>query len=238
MTVSGAGSGSTRGLDTESGFVFASSGKPAGRSYLSNTGRYRDHVEGEATADSQPFPLLRLPSRAKRLPRIWRPSEPGGAALRAEQLRKVRSGGSFIPPSLEGTVVFPGFDGGGEWGGPAFDPETGLLYVNSNEMTFILRLVRRPGTKGLGSSGEVYSGNCASCHRADRRGSPPEFPSLVGIGKKYKEEEISKIMREGRGRCQTSPTWGGEVIEALARLLATGQDTTLPRQSRPSCQLL
>ena len=34
------------------------------------------------------------------------------------------------------TVVFPGFDGGAEWGGSAFDPDTGLLYVNANEMAW------------------------------------------------------------------------------------------------------
>ncbi len=38
-----------------------------------------------------------------------------------------------------GSIVFPGYDGGGEWGGPAFDPETGLLYVNANEMAWLLR---------------------------------------------------------------------------------------------------
>ena len=48
----------------------------------------------------------------------------------------------FDPPSKEGTVIFPGFDGGAEWGGPAFDPTTGLLYVNANEMAWILTMVK------------------------------------------------------------------------------------------------
>ena len=49
--------------------------------------------------------------------------------------------GMFEPPSLEGTIVFPGFDGGAEWGGVAFDPASGLLYVNSNEMPWIVKLI-------------------------------------------------------------------------------------------------
>jgi quinoprotein glucose dehydrogenase len=212
---------------TKSGFVFVLE-RETGRPLFPI--EYRKvpatDVEGEVTAETQPFPLLPAPfARQMFTPDIVTKRTPEAQRAVLEQLRKVRSGGQFTPPSLEGTVVFPGFDGGGEWGGPAFDPETGLLYVNSNEMVFILRLVRRPGTKGLGSSREVYSGNCASCHHADRRGSPPEFPSLVGIGKKYTEEEISKIVREGRGRMSNFAYLGQEVIVALARLLATGQDT-------------
>src|SRR4029453_7254339 len=57
------------------------------------------------------------------------------------RFRQVRSGGQWVPPSREGTVIFPGFDGGGEWGGAAFDEETGLLYVNGNEMPWILTMV-------------------------------------------------------------------------------------------------
>ena len=49
-----------------------------------------------------------------------------------------------MPPSREGTVIFPGFDGGAEWGGSAFDPETRLLYVNANEMPWILEMRALP----------------------------------------------------------------------------------------------
>ena len=57
-----------------------------------------------------------------------------------------RAAASSCPGSREGTVIFPGYDGGAEWGGAAFDPETALLYVNANEMAWILSLVnsRRP----------------------------------------------------------------------------------------------
>src|SRR2546430_8396512 len=70
--------------------------------------------------------------------------QPEAQRAALERFRAVRSGGQFDPPSLQGTIVFPGLDGGGEWGGAAFDPETALLYVNSNEMPWVLRLVPRP----------------------------------------------------------------------------------------------
>src|SRR6185369_3820494 len=63
----------------------------------------------------------------------------------------------FTTPNLTGTIIFPGVDGGGEWGGPAFDPESGLLYVNSNEMGWILKMLPREDKS-------VFGANCASCH--------------------------------------------------------------------------
>ena len=39
---------------------------------------------------------------------------------------------SFPSPVGKPTIIFPGFDGGAEWGGPAVDPKTGMLYVNAN----------------------------------------------------------------------------------------------------------
>jgi quinoprotein glucose dehydrogenase len=100
-----------------------------------------------------------------------------------------------------------------------------VLYVNSNEMAWILRLVRRPGTKGLASSRQVYAANCANCHRQDMRGSPPEFPALIGIRKKYKEDEIARIIREGRGRMPSFAYLRRNVIRAVAHFLASGKDT-------------
>ena len=58
-----------------------------------------------------------------------------------KRLAGYHTGNIFNPPSKEGTVIFPGFDGGGEWGGPAFDPSTGLLYVNASEMPWVLTMV-------------------------------------------------------------------------------------------------
>jgi quinoprotein glucose dehydrogenase len=104
----------------------------------------RSDVDGEQLARAQPFathpaPFLRQQLTENMLTR--RTPEAHAAVLK--RFKEVRSGPQFTPPSLEGTVVFPGFDDGAEWGGQAFDPETGLYYVNSNEMPWILRLVPR-----------------------------------------------------------------------------------------------
>ena len=68
------------------------------------------------------------------------------AALK--QYRKIRASGAFNPPSLQGTLVVPGFYGGAGWPGASFDPTTGVLYVNSNNVLHILTLVEAEPGKG------------------------------------------------------------------------------------------
>ena len=71
-------------------------------------------------------------------------------------LRTLDFGGRFTPPSLKGTVVFPGFSGGAEWGGQAYDPETHIFYINANEMPWILRLVPPSAMRRATKASAVY----------------------------------------------------------------------------------
>jgi len=195
----------------------------------------RSEVDGEVTASTQPFPLKPTPFARQMLTEDMltrRTPEAHEAAL--AQFRKIRSAGQFVPPSFEGTVVFPGFDGGGEWGGAAFDPATGLLYVNANEMAWILRLVERPKTEGRTSGRQLYLANCASCHRQDLHGSPPDFPSLVNIGNRYSEPEIRTITREGRGRMPAFAQLSRPEMHALVHFLLTGDDTAVEARTSAS----
>lgn len=196
-----------------------------------------DGVDGEKLAETQPLPALPPPFARQILTAemlTTRTPEASKAAL--ELFRKIRSNGQFEPPSFEGTVIFPGFDGGGEWGGAAFDPETGLLYVNSNEMAWILRLIEKPAPKPSELSGKsLYESNCASCHGGDLRGSPPEFPALVSLGKKYTDSEVRTVIRQGIGRMPAFARIGGDAIRAIATYILTGEDTKASSaESKPS----
>ena len=122
----------------------------------------------------------------------------------------------FEPPTERGIIVFPGFDGGAEWGGAAFDPDSALLYVNSNEMPWIVRLIPNNDTS-------LYKVNCASCHREDRKGSP-SAPSLESIGDRRSRDDIATIIREGTGRMPAFPDMGGRNIADLVEFLITGKD--------------
>ncbi len=191
-------------------------------------------VNGEVAAATQPFPLKPAPFARQILTAdIVTSRTPEARRVVLDQLGKLRSDGQFTPPSLQGTVLFPGFDGGAEWGGPAFDPETGLLYVNSNEMAWILRLVERPKITGQPTARQTYATICANCHRLDMQGSPPEFPSLVRVADKYSEGEMAQIIREGRGRMPSFAPLGQSLIKALAHLLATREDSAVAPPSDP-----
>jgi quinoprotein glucose dehydrogenase len=141
---------------------------------------------------------------------------PEAHAAVLEKFRSVDSNGIYTPPSLRGTMLFPGTDGGGERGGAAFDPDTGLLYVNSSEQPWIIRLVTHD-TRSL------YKNNCGGCHGDDLKGAPPTFPSLVDIGKRRAREGLVSIIREGTGRMPGFDYLGRNVNE-IVEFLITGED--------------
>ncbi len=139
-----------------------------------------------------------------------------------EKLARIKHGPQFTPPSREGTIVYPGFDGGAEWGGQAFDPATGLYYVNANEMAWVLRIIPRP--TGVVDAKGLYGKYCASCHRPDLKGTPPEFPNLVNIGAKLSTDEIRTVIREGAGRMPGFPDLNRLELRALVNYLAAGSN--------------
>ena len=182
-------------------------------------------VDGEKTSPTQPLPLKPAPfARQQVTEAILTQRTPEAHAAVLEQFRKLRSGGQFTPPSREGTIVFPGFDGGGEWGGSAWDPETGLLYINANEMAWILRLVPR-GEATAGMTGrDLYRQNCSGCHRADLKGSPPEFPSLVSVASRRTSEQILDTVSHGQGRMPGFAHLGSAKLNAIVKFVTTGEN--------------
>jgi quinoprotein glucose dehydrogenase len=192
-------------------------------------------VDGEKLADTQPLPLLPPPVARQVLTEdmLTRRTPEAHAAV-LERFRKLRSVGQFDPPSAQGGIVFPGFDGGPGWGGAAFDPETGLLIVNSNEIPCILRLVERP-RKVLPTAKNLYQRDCASCHGRDLLGSPPEFPALTNMSRKYNEAEMRTLIRKGVGRMPGFPALSDEAAQAVARYLLTGEDVKIaPEKAGPA----
>jgi quinoprotein glucose dehydrogenase len=173
-------------------------------------------VDGELLAERQPYPVKPPPFARQGLTEdMLTKRTPEAHAAVLAQFKKL-SKGFFAPPSFEGTIVFPGFDGGGEWGGAAFDPDTALLYVNSNEMPWIVKIIPNTDTS-------LYNAKCATCHREDRKGSP-DAPSLIGIGDRLARDRIAAIIREGTGRMPGNPDMGGGNINDLVSFLVTGVD--------------
>jgi quinoprotein glucose dehydrogenase len=116
-----------------------------------------------------------------------------------QEFREFRSAGQFVPFAVgKDTVVFPGFDGGAEWGGPAVDAETGILYVNANDLPWTGALAENTGEQKGGQG--VYLSQCSICHRDNRAGAPPEIPSLLYVGDRRSRKEIADIIGKGKGR--------------------------------------
>ncbi|AHG89770.1 Pyrrolo-quinoline quinone beta-propeller repeat-containing protein [Gemmatirosa kalamazoonensis] len=177
-------------------------------------------LPGDRAAPTQRFPVSPPPFTRQAL--TERDLTTRTPAAHAAALRTFRAYGTahpFDPPNERGTIIYPGVDGGGEWGGPAFDPETGLLYVNANEMAWVLKLVPR-------SDRSLYAANCAGCH-GDRRQGSAMAPSLVDVGARRTREQILQIVREGTGRM---PAFGaamdGRAMNDIVSYLLTGHDAS------------
>ncbi len=188
----------------------------------------RSRVDGEAAAGSQPLPTAPAPyARQLLTDALLTRRTPEAHAAVLTDYQRMRSGGAFVPFSLGvETVIFPGFDGGAEWGGAAFDPETALLFVNSNEMPWRASLA--PSEKAT-SGRAVYLRDCAVCHRDDLKGTPPQFPSLVGIGRRKTDAELSTVVRNGTARMPGFPKLSDDVVRALVGYMARGENRELSK---------
>ncbi len=181
-------------------------------------------VPGEVTSPTQPVPLEPVPYARQRLTEDMLTNRtPEAHAWAVQEFRGYHSDGPFVPLDFgRQTVVFPEYDGGAEWGGSAVDPNTGVIYINSNDIAMTGSVVSRDVSGGLGV--QTYRNQCAVCHGIDRTGSPPTFPSLVDVSTRYTSKQIADIIHEGRGRMSSFPGLQGDVLDALLEYLRTGKD--------------
>ena len=167
-------------------------------------------LDGEATWPTQPWPTAPPPFSRQRL------TADNVRPFARERLERLRSDGPFTPPSREGTVILPGFDGGGEWGGAAYDPETTTLYVNASEMPWVLTMVEVED--GAVHSGRLaYSVHCGTCHGADRGGDPiGVYPALTSLDD---ESYARDVIRDGQGVMPSFEHLDDEALESLIAYL-------------------
>ncbi len=143
------------------------------------------------------------------------------------KFRAFRSQGQFVPLTIgKDTVVFPGFDGGAEWGGPAVDPETSVIYINSNDLAWTGALAENTPARDVKT---LYETQCAVCHGEDRKGNPPNIPSLRGVAATpLKKQLMANTIQDGKGRMPDFPILSGEQIWALVDYVNSGENKTLP----------
>jgi len=152
----------------------------------------QDGVPGEQPSPTQPFPLAPPPFTRQGISvdDAWG-FTPIDRADCKKKLEAHRLGGLYTPPSIEGTIMFPGLTGGGNWGGGAYDTSSGLMVINSTRIPAMIRLV--------------------PADEAENRAKPVS-PSLSGFvfpqsGAAYKAE--TTFIFSSLGAPCTKPPWGG-----------------------------
>lgn len=159
-------------------------------------------LQGESTWPTQPLPVKPAPfARQLFTYDLITDISPESHREVLNRFAQIRPHTPFQPPSEEGTIIFPGFDGGAEWGGAATDPE-GILYVNANEMPWILTMVktRTQGEAPLASGKAIFTQICAACHGLDRKGNAAQnVPTLEKLEERVKKADALALLETGRG---------------------------------------
>jgi quinoprotein glucose dehydrogenase len=156
---------------------------------------------GEVSSPTQPFPTAPPPfarqsfTEADINPYI---SEEDQAKVR-EILRSSRNEGLYTPPSLQGTIMIPGHNGGANWGSSAVDPQNGRLYVVSKELptTANLRVPQPPGAGGGPPGGPPGGGNRA----------PPAPPPNAGPDFIPYTAPVDFMIQPSTGLSAIGPPW-------------------------------
>ena len=100
-------------------------------------------VPGERTSPTQPFPTKPPPfSKQGFTEEDVIDFTPEVKRLALEEIRRYRVGPLYTPPSVQGTITMPGAIGGGGWGGGAFDPSSGILYVKATNNPALSKVSR------------------------------------------------------------------------------------------------
>ena len=130
-------------LATKMGFVFVLD-RTDGRPLLTVEQRPvpASDVPGERASPTQRFAAIRLHPTEPAWPKIWNRT-PDHLRRCRRMLEGVRYDGIFTPPSVAGTLLYPGNAGGSNWGSMAVDPKRGVMLVAVNRLPTVVKLVPR-----------------------------------------------------------------------------------------------
>lgn len=147
-------------------------------------------VPGEAASPTQPFSAL--PPLISHAPLT--PDDAWGLTFWdrdkcRERMAGLRSEGIFTPPSFEGSILFPAYTGGPNWGGLAFDPERQLVIATVIELPAVVTLADRDRLSAMARSGEF---------------GESEFAPMTGTPYGMRRE----VLMSPLGIPCTAPPWG------------------------------
>ena len=188
-------------------------------------------VPGEVAAKQQCLPIKPAPFARQLLTGdLLTERTPEMHRWALDRFQTFRSEGQFVPFGLKKpTVVFPGFDGGAEWGGAALDPETGILYVNANDIAWTGELAENtPAENQQNTSKALYTSQCAVCHGETMAGSPPAIPALTTVAQRMSAKDVASTIRNGKGRMPGFANLSDDQLSALVSYVVTGGEKSSP----------
>ncbi len=148
-----------------------------------------------------------------------KPDEYSNISPEAEAFSKRRLAeadlGWLTPPNTKG-IIYYGVHGGAEWPGPAYDPERKLLFINSNQTPWFVKM-REVVASHEGS--QLYSNHCVSCHGWNR-GGVADNPALTDLNQRYDSVGIlESILRARVGEHDDYPELDNRAILEVSEFL-------------------
>jgi quinoprotein glucose dehydrogenase len=190
-------------------------------------------LQGEKAWPTQPFPTKPPPLMRQRYTEADSSNiSPETHQMTLDRIRVSPNFGAFPAPSLNETVMFPGFDGGMEWGGAAVDPD-GIYYVNINEIPWLLQMVETRQADGskLIPGERDYMIYCGMCHGRDMKGNlAAEFPPLIDVAQRMTHAEIEHITRHGGGRMPGYATMPEAQLTAILNYVLNAEPPSASRE--------
>lgn len=198
---------------------------------------YISELKGEQLSPTQPIPSFFKPFTRQQFKEedLLKDLIPDSSyQIILKKYRELKTDNMFNPPSAQGTLELPGFNGGSEWGGITYDPETGIMYINANVSPFIISKMNIDSSKLVESSysskrrgnvipnnatnlqaGQVlYKMNCQPCHGPEMKGSFGNVPALIGL--KFPMSTVEGIISNGYGTMYAHTDLGPSEVSAIA----------------------
>jgi quinoprotein glucose dehydrogenase len=196
----------------------------------------QSEIPGEKSWPTQPFPIKPQPFTRQQLTEddVTDLSPEAHEAV-MKQLQTMRAGTVFLPPGLQASVAIPQFNGGGEWGGAAFDPETHLLYVNASNEAEWISMIPSKAQQDMTLTelgGLLYGSICSACHGFEKVNNPasPSFATLKTVKDRMTREQVLDLLKTGRNQMPSFATLSDLERRAAVSFLFEDQSTEkIPR---------
>ncbi|MCB0846855.1 MAG: c-type cytochrome, partial [Bacteroidetes bacterium] len=162
-------------------------------------------IPGEESWPTQPFPPKSLVYAQQRF------TEAEASDLTHEThawvknwLRELQTGDIFLPPSKQGAVTLPQFNGGTDWGGASYNPQTRTLFVNASNEAEWISMIPAAQQKDLSYfrlGQQIYGAVCSACHGYGQPQNPgsPSLDYLKSLKESKSQEDVHQILLNGQG---------------------------------------